>query len=91
MIRPLFTELALFLTPFALYAIFLLATRKGLLDPSHWPLTRIASLAIAALLLMISSFVVLTHFGVWRGCNYVPAEVDKDGKLVPGHCEPEPK
>jgi hypothetical protein len=87
-IRPLFTEIALFLAPFALYALFLAATRKGLLDPAHWPLTRIASLAIAALLLMIGSFLVLSHFGFRPGCVYIPAHVDKDGKFVPGHCEP---
>jgi hypothetical protein len=88
MIRPLFTEIALFLTPFVVYGLFLLATRKGLFDPTHWPVARIASLAIVALLLMIGSFVVLAQFGVTPGCNYVPAHVDKDGKLVPGHCEP---
>ena len=91
MIRPVFTEVALFLAPFALYALFLLASRKGLLDPAHWPLSRVASLAIAALLLMIGSFFVLAHFGVVPGCDYVPAYVDKDGKLVPGHCEPRPE
>ena len=91
MIRPVFTEVALFLAPFVVYALFLLATRKGLLDAAHWPLTRIASLAIAALLLMIGSFVVLAQFGVLPGCDYVPAHVDKDGKFVPGHCEPGPK
>jgi hypothetical protein len=88
MIRPVFTEVALFLLPFAGYALFLVATRKGLLDAAHWPLTRIASLAIVALVLMIGSFFVLAHYGVMTGCDYVPAHVDDDGKLVPGHCEP---
>ena len=32
MIRPVFTEIALFLTPFVLYAVFLWATRAGVLD-----------------------------------------------------------
>ena len=30
MIRPIFTELALFLTPFVVYAAFLVATRAGI-------------------------------------------------------------
>ena len=31
MIRPVFTELALFLAPFVIYAIFLVATKAALL------------------------------------------------------------
>ena len=31
MIRPVLTELAIFLIPFVAYAIFLIATRSGLL------------------------------------------------------------
>ena len=42
MIRPVFTEMALFLTPFVLYAVFLWATRAGVLDPSSWSLARLA-------------------------------------------------
>ena len=38
MIRPVLTELALFLAPFVVYAIFLWATRAGVLDPESWPL-----------------------------------------------------
>ena len=33
MIRPIFTEFALFLTPFVVYAVFLWSTRAGVLDP----------------------------------------------------------
>ena len=84
MIRPLFTELVLFLVPFAVYAVFLIATRKGLLDPGSWPLSRIAWLAIVALVLMIGSFVGLAQFGgVPPGSTYTPAHVE-NGKLVPG-------
>ena len=41
MIRPVLTELALFLTPFLVYAIFLWATKAGVLDASQWTLPRI--------------------------------------------------
>ena len=40
MIRIGFTELLLFATPFVLYAVFLWATRAGVLDVQHWPLSR---------------------------------------------------
>ena len=84
MIRPVFTEIALFLTPFALYAAFLLATRAGVFDPQHWPLSRIVSLAIVALLLMLGSFVYFAHFsGAPVGATYVPAHME-NGKFVPG-------
>jgi hypothetical protein len=83
MIRPVLTELALFLTPFVIYAIFLWGTRAGVLDPANWRLSRIAWLAIAALVLMIGSFVVLAHFsGSPPGTTYVPAHIE-DGVLVP--------
>ena len=84
MIRPVFTEFALFLAPFVVYAVFLWATRAGVLDPAHWSLGRVAWLVIAALMLMIGSFVVLAQFGgAPPGSTYTPAHV-KDGVLVPG-------
>ena len=84
MIRPVFTELALFLAPFVVYAIFLVATKASLLDLASWPPKRLAGLAIAALLLMIGSFIYLAHFsGAPIGTEYVPAHLE-NGKLVPG-------
>jgi hypothetical protein len=84
MIRPVFTEVALFLVPFLVYAIFLWATRAGVLDPSAWSPVRLVWLLIAALSLMVGSFVVLAEFGgAPARSTYVPAHVD-DGKLRPG-------
>jgi len=84
MIRPVFTELALFLAPFVAYAIFLVATKAALLHRSSWPPKVLASLGIAALLLMIGSFIVLSHFsGAPPGATYEPAHME-DGKFVPG-------
>ena len=42
MIRPVLTEVLLFLTPFVLYAVFLWATQAGVLDLNSWPLARVA-------------------------------------------------
>jgi len=87
MIRPVFTELVLFLAPFVVYAIFLIATKGALVDWASWPPKRIAGLAIIALILMIGSFVYLAHFfGSPPGSTYVPAHVE-DGRFVPGHTE----
>jgi hypothetical protein len=84
MIRPALTEIGLFLTPFALYAAFLVATRAGIFDPLAWTIRRIATLLIASLVLVIASFLILAHFsGAPPGSNYVPAHIE-NGKLVPG-------
>ena len=84
MIRPVFTEIVLFLAPFVLYVVFLWATKAGVMHPDSWPLSRIASLAIAALLLMVGSFIYFAHFtGAPPGSTYVPAHME-NGKFVPG-------
>ena len=84
MIRPVFTELALFLAPFVVYAIVLIATKSSLLERASWPPKTLAALAIVALVLMIGSFVYLAHFsGAPPGSTYEPAHVE-DGHFVPG-------
>jgi hypothetical protein len=84
MIRPAFTEILIFLIPFAVYALFLIGTRSGLLVQSSWPVDIIAKLAIGSLLLVIVSFVLLAHFsGASPNSTYVPAHVE-NGKFVPG-------
>ena len=92
MIRPVFTELVLFLIPFLVYGLFLLAMRKGVLDPASWPLPRLAWLAIVALVLMIGGLVGLATFGgAPPGSLYIPAHIDESGNFVPGRTVPRPK
>jgi len=84
MIRPLFTEIGLFLTPFVIYAAFLWLTRTGILQSSSWPPRRIAGLVIASLVLVVGSFLLLAQFsGAPPGSTYVPAHIE-GGKFVPG-------
>ena len=84
MIRPILTEIVLFLTPFAIYAAFLVATRTGLLQPSAWTMPRLAGLLIAALVLVVGSFLLLAQFSCAPpGSAYDPAHIE-NGKLVPG-------
>jgi hypothetical protein len=84
MIRPVFTEIALFLIPFAVYAVFLWATRAGVLDSNAWSPVRLTWLLIAAISLVAVSFVMLATFGgAPPGSTYVPAHVN-DGTLQPG-------
>jgi hypothetical protein len=85
MIRPVLTELVLFLAPFALYALFLWVTKRGgVLESGNWPMSHVLWLAIAAFVLVIASFIVLAHWDrVPPGSTYIPAHME-DGKLVPG-------
>jgi hypothetical protein len=84
MIRPVLTEVAIFLIPFAVYAAFLIATRSGLLVQSSWPLHVLAKLSLGALLLVVVSFLLLAEFGgAPPDSTYVPARIE-NGKLVPG-------
>jgi hypothetical protein len=82
--RTLFTEGLLFAIPFALYAVFLWATKAGVMDPESWPVSRLMTLAIVALALVIGSFIYFANFsGAPPGSTYVPAHVE-NGKFVPG-------
>jgi hypothetical protein len=84
MIRPVLTEIAIFLIPFAVYAAFLFASRSGVLVKSSWPLHMVGKLAVAAFVLVIISLLLLAHFsGAPPGSTYTPARVE-NGKLVPG-------
>ena len=87
MIRPVFTEIVLFLAPFILYGVFLWTTQAGVLDLRSWPLVRVATLAILALLLVLGSFIYFAHFsGAPPGSTYVPAHME-NGRFVPGQAK----
>ncbi len=84
MIRPIFTELVLFITPFAAYAFLLWAKRAGVFDPDSWPLRTIVGLTVVALALMaIGAFLAAQFSGAVPGSTYVPAHVE-GGRIVPG-------
>jgi hypothetical protein len=84
MIRPALTEIGIFLIPFAVYALFLIATRSGLLVQSSWPIQLVAKLALGSLFLVLASFILLAHFsGASPNSTYVPAHIE-NGRLVPG-------
>jgi uncharacterized protein DUF6111 len=84
MIRPVLTEIGIFLIPFAVYVTFLIATRSGLLVPASWPLHLVAKLTVAALMLVIVSLFLLAEFsGAPPRSTYIPAHVE-NGRLVPG-------
>ena len=84
MIRPVLTEVGIFLIPFAVYALFLIATRAGVFAQSSWPAHLVAKLVLGSLLLVILSFIMLAHFtGAPPDSTYIPAHIE-NGKFVPG-------
>ncbi len=84
MIRPILTEIGIFLIPFAAYALFVILSRSNIWHGSSWPLHVVGRLLIAALLLVILSLVLLANFsGAPPGSTYTPAHIE-NGKFVPG-------
>lgn len=84
MIRPVLTEVGIFLIPFAVYAMFLIATRSGLMVQSSWPAHIIIRLVVGSLLLVVVSFILLAHYsGAPPDSTYIPAHIE-NGKFVPG-------
>jgi hypothetical protein len=84
MIRPVFTEIGIFLIPFAVYAIFLIASKNGVTLRSSWPVRVVARLSLGALLLVVLSLILLAHYsGAPPNATYVPAHLE-NGRLVPG-------
>lgn len=88
MIRQIFLDLLLFISPFVLYGIYWRLARKG--DPAqeHRPHPW-AALFICGLVLVAASFVWLgLTEGEGKGI-YVPAH-EVNGHVVPGHVEKKP-
>jgi len=84
--RALFETLLLFLTPFALYAIFLVLRLRYPLAVEHWTHGRLALLAMAGLIAALIGFAVLELSAPRGHGTYVPAHVE-NGVLVPGRFE----
>ena len=85
MARTIFTELAFFIAPFAVYAIVLLLMKKDARDRENWGAKVVAWLAFAGIALVAASLVWFAHYGGYKpGQTYTPAYIDKDGKFHPG-------
>jgi Family of unknown function (DUF6111) len=84
MIRPALTEIGIFLIPFVVYALFLVASRSDLLTRSSWSVIVVGRLLLGSLLLVVLSLVLLAQFtGAPPHSTYVPAHLE-NGKLIPG-------
>jgi len=84
MIRQFAIELALFFTPFAVYALFLWAAQTRAVKTPAWSPLALRWLTMAALILVIAGFAVWALYsGAPPGSTYVPAHME-NGRFVPG-------
>jgi hypothetical protein len=82
--RTVLTQILLFLTPFAIYALVLYMSRRDAREREHWPARIVVTLAIAGCVLVIAGLVLFAHFGGAPTTGvYEPARFE-DGKLIPG-------
>ncbi len=90
MLRFIAFDAVFFLLPFAIYALWLIFTRRTLRNISDWQISTIAYLALAGAVLMVLVIVGFVHFDTDApGGTYVPAHLE-NGKIVPGHFEDKP-
>ena len=82
MLRILLEEIALFLIPFGLFAIFLLLRRRNLLRFEHWS-SSMVWLAMAGLLLALVSLVGSVFFTERPLSGFEPTHME-NGRVVPG-------
>jgi hypothetical protein len=82
--RTVLTQILLFLTPFAIYALVLYMSQRDAREREHWPARIVVTLAIAGCVLVIAGLVLFAHFGGAPTTGvYEPARFE-DGKLIPG-------
>jgi hypothetical protein len=84
--RAVLEPLALFLTPFALYVVFLIARARYPLEVKHWTSGRVSVLALLGLAAAVLGLIALDLFAPRGQGRYVPAHVE-NGVLVPGRIE----
>ena len=83
MLRAVLEPTALFLSPFALFAIYLVLRARYPLAIEHWTRSRISTLTLAGLVFAVAGMVLVAFYAPRGKGVYVPAHVE-NGQLVPG-------
>jgi Family of unknown function (DUF6111) len=84
--RTVLEPLALFLSPFAVYALYLIARACYPLEVEHWTRRRVSALTLIGLAAAMLGLVAVTAFAPRGRGVYIPAHVE-NGILVPGRIE----
>ena len=86
MLRAVLEPLGLFLSPFAVFAIYLILRARYPLAIEHWTKSRVATLTMIGLIVAILGMALLASFAPRGQGTYVPARIE-NGQLIPGHIE----
>ncbi len=86
MSRAVLEPLALFLSPFAVYAVYLVLRARYPLEVEHWTGVRVSILTVIGVAAAVLGLVALNLFAPRGQGVYVPAHVE-NGVLVPGRFE----
>ena len=86
MLRAILEPLALFLSPFVAFAIYLLLRARYPLAIEHWTRGRVATLTLVGLAVAVIGMFAFGLFAPRGQGVYVPAHIEK-GVLVPGRIE----
>jgi hypothetical protein len=88
MARIVALNVTFFLVPFAVYALWLVLSRRSLSDPKSWPVRSIVYLALGGFVLTSIALFFFIHFSAAPpGAEYRPARIDESGRIVPGTLE----
>ena len=86
MARNVLESLALFLSPFAAYAVYLVLRARYPLEVEHWTRGRVSIMTLLGLTAAVLGLVLLNALAPRGRGVYVPAHVE-NGVLVPGRIE----
>jgi hypothetical protein len=84
--RAVFEPLALFLSPFAIYAVYLALRSRYPLEVQHWTTGCVSVLTLIGLAVAVLGLVALDLLAPRGHGLYVPAH-EENGVLVPGRIE----
>lgn len=84
--RTLLEPLALFLSPFGAYAVYLVLRARYPLEVEHWSSGRVSVLTLIGLAAAVLGLVTLDLIAPRGHGTYVPAH-EENGVLVPGRIE----
>jgi len=86
MTREVIEPLALFLSPFAIYMLYLVLRARYPLEVEHWTRVRVSVMTLLGLAAAVLGLVAVNLFAPRRHGVYVPAH-EENGILVPGRIE----
>jgi Family of unknown function (DUF6111) len=86
MAREVLEPLALFLSPFAVYALYLLLRARYPLEVQHWTRGRVSIMTLVGLAAAVLGLIAINAFAPRGRGVYIPAHVE-NGVLVPGRIE----